>query len=159
MDEALLLQIVLVLHIGSAMLLAGNLITSAFWKVRADRSGNLEAIAMTSRAVLLADYAFTLPGLAVLLLSGIVMVGITSWSRFQETWLAVSLLLLILTALIWLLRLLPLELRMRRMSREAVDGGALDPAYARVSRQWAMFGGIATTIVIVILFLMVIRPA
>ncbi len=154
----MLLKIVLVLHIGSAILLAGNLITAAFWKIRADRSGNLEAIAMTSRAVLLADYAFTLPGLAMLLFSGIIMVGITGWSRFQETWLALSLVLLILTALIWLLRLLPLELRMRRMSQEAVNSGALDPGYARASRQWAIMGGIATTIVIFILFLMVIRP-
>lgn len=154
----MLLKIVLVVHIGSAMLLAGNLITAAFWKIRADRSGNLQSIAMTSRAVLLADYAFTLPGLVALLASGIIMVGITSWARFQEVWLGVSLVLLLVTALIWLVRLLPLQLRMRRLSQEAVETGTLDPAYTRASKQWAIMGGIATTIVIFILFLMVIRP-
>ena len=80
----MLLEILTAVHILSAVLFVGNIITAAFWKVRADRSGNLEAIAVTTRSLLQADYAFTWPGIGGLLITGIWMVGITGWERFQQ---------------------------------------------------------------------------
>jgi len=136
----------------------GNIITAAFWKVRADRSGSLEAIAATAKAISTADYAFTLPGLAGLLVTGILMVGMTGWQRFQEPWLGGSLVLLIITALIWLGLLLPLQRRMARLAQASVQQGTLDPAYTKASKQWAMYGGIATLLPVIILFLMVLKP-
>ena len=73
----------------------GYLITTAFWKVRADRSGNLENMAMTSRSVLFADYVYTGPGIATLLVTGILLAGLSGWERFQEPWLRISLMLLL----------------------------------------------------------------
>ena len=139
-----MLNILLALHILAAVIFMGNIITAAFWKVRADRSGSLESIAGTSRAVLLADYIFTGPGIVGLLVTGILMVGITGWDRFQEMWLGISLALLILTGIIWAGALIPLQLRMVRLSREGLASGSLDPAYRRTSRLWSMFGDVAT---------------
>ena len=153
-----MLQVVLAIHILAAVIFIGNIITSAFWKVRADRSGSLEAKAINSQAVLLADLIFTGPGILGLLVTGILMVGITGWARFEEVWLGLSLVLLLVTGIIWIVALVPLERRMVRMSRDALERGEEDPAYARVSRRWAMFGGIATLLPVVILFLMVLRP-
>src|SRR5918992_4066416 len=102
----MLLEVLLALHILSAIVFVGNIITAAFWKVRADRSGNLETIALTTRAVLIADRAFTGPGIVVLLGTGIAMVGLTGWERFQELWLGLSFVLLIVTAIIWLAALI-----------------------------------------------------
>ena len=153
-----MLRILLLLHILAAVIFMGNIITAAFWKVRADRSGSLETMALTSRAVLLADYIFTGPGIVALLVTGIWMVGLTGWGRFQEPWLGVSFVLLILTGVIWAGVLIPLQFRMVRLSRQALAAGALDPAYTRTGRLWAMFGGVATLIPVVILVLMVLRP-
>ena len=153
-----MLQILLAIHILSAILFVGNIITAAFWKVRADRSGNLEGMAVTTRSLLQADYAFTAPGISGLLITGIWMVGLTGWERFEETWLSLSLVLLVVTGLIWVALLLPLQFRMARLSRAAADRGAPDPDYARASRRWAMFGGIATLLPVIILFLMVLKP-
>jgi uncharacterized membrane protein len=154
----MLLQVLLAVHILSAIVFVGNIITAAFWKVRADRSGNLETIALTTRAVLIADRAFTGPGIVVLLGTGIAMVGLTDWERFQELWLGLSFVLLIVTAIIWLAALIPLQVRMARLARAGAASGALDPAYRRASRLWAIFGGIATLLPVVILFLMVLKP-
>ncbi len=60
--------------------LLGNLITREFWKVRADRSGNRENMAMTSRSVLFAVYVFTGPGIATLLVTGILLAGLSGWA-------------------------------------------------------------------------------
>ena len=153
-----MLQVLLALHILAAVVFVGNIITAAFWKVRADRSGNLETIALTTRSLLQADYFFTAPGIVVLLVTGIWMVGLSDWARFQEPWLGSSFVLLILTGIIWLAVLLPQQRRMVRLSREGADAGALSPEYRKASRLWAMFGGIATLLPVLILFLMVFKP-
>ena len=154
-----MLQILLVLHILAAVVFVGNIITAAFWKVRADRSGNLETIAITARSLLQADYVFTAPGIVVLLVTGIGMVGMSSsWARFQEPWLGISFGLLIITAIIWLAVLLPLQRSIVRLAQEGADAGTLGPEYHKASRIWSMFGGIATLLPILILFLMVYKP-
>ena len=153
-----MLQALLVLHILAAVIFVGNIITAAFWKTRADRSGNLETIAITSRSLLQADYVFTAPGIVVLLVTGIWMVGLSDWARFQEPWLGGSFVLLIITGIIWLAVLLPQQRRMVRLAQEGADAGALSPDYRRAGRIWSMFGGIATLLPILILFLMVIKP-
>ena len=153
-----MLQILLVVHIFAAILLVGHLITAAFWKVRADRSGDLEHIATAAQALVRADYTFTVPGIAGLLITGIWMGGLTGWERFQELWLAISFLLLIVIALLWLAVLLPQQRRMARLARESLTAGAPDPAYQRAGKLWSMVGGIVTLLAIVILFLMVLKP-
>lgn len=153
-----MLQALLALHILSAVIFMGNIITAAFWKLRADRSGSLEAKAVNSRSVLIADLVFTGPGILGLLVTGILMAGITGWARFQEPWLGLSLVLLLVTGIIWIVALVPLERRMVYLSRDSMARGVEDAAYARMSRRWAMFGGIATLLPVIILFLMVLKP-
>lgn len=152
------MQILLAIHILSAVVFAGNIITSAFWKVRADRSGSTEAMANASRSLLMADMVFTGPGLVGLLVTGIWMVQLTGWERFQEPWLGISLVLLVVTAIIWAGGLLPLEFRMVRLARLQSNNITSDPAYRRSSKIWSMMGGVATLIPLIILFLMVLKP-
>ena len=152
------MQILLTIHILAAVVFVGNIITSAFWKVRADKSGNLEHMAITSRSLQLADMAFTMPGIVGLLVTGIWMVGLTSWDRFQQPWLGGSLVLLVITAVIWAAGLAPLQARMTRLSREQAAAGQQNPDYRKASRLWSMMGGIATLLPVVILVLMVLKP-
>ena len=151
-------QILVAIHIISALLLIGNMITAAFWKMRADRSGNLDTIAITTQGLLNADYMFTLPGIVGLLATGIALVGLTDWARFEEAWLSISLILLIITGIIWTALLLPLQKRMVRLAQLGAARGTPDPGYWQASKKWAMFGGIATLLPVVILFLMVLKP-
>ena len=151
-------QVILAIHILSAVVLIGNLITSAFWKVRADKTSNLETIASTCQALLRADYMFTIPGIVVLWASGMLLVAFTGWQRFEQLWLGLSFVLLVLTTIIWVVAMLPLQRRMARLAQEGLSQGRLEQAYSRASRRWSMFGGIATLLVVIILFLMVLRP-
>jgi uncharacterized membrane protein len=154
-----MLKVLLAIHIFSAVIFVGNIITAAFWKARADGSGNPEAIALTAQALLRADYMFTLPGLIGLLATGIAMVGITDWARFQEPWLSISFIMLVITGIIWAAILLPLQRRMVRLAQRGAANRTPDPDYRQASRRWSMFGGIATLLPVVILVLMVLRPA
>ena len=129
-------RVILAVHILAAVVFVGNVITAAFWKVRADRSGNLESIASTCRAVLLADYVFTLPGIVALVVTGVLMVGMTGWARFQEPWLAVSLALVVLVGVLWVGVLLPLQLRMVRGPGERRPGPRLRPGQPPLGNLW-----------------------
>ena len=152
------MRILLAIHILAAVIFMGNIITAAFWKVRADKSGNLESMAITSRSLQLADFAFTMPGILALLVTGIWMVGITGWQRFQEPWLGISLVLLILTGTIWAAGMVPLQKRMTRLAGDQAAAGQADPVYRQASRTWAMMGGVATLLPVVILVLMSLKP-
>ena len=153
-----MLQILLVSHIFFAIWLMGHLITSAFWKKRADRSGNLDHIASTAQALVRADYTFTGPGIVGLLVTGIWLGGLTGWDRFQELWLSISLLLIIVIVILWLAVLMPQQRRMARLAQESIAGGSLQADYQRAGKIWSIAGGITTLIPIIILFLMVLKP-
>ena len=47
---------------------------------------------------------------------------------------------------------------MARLAAESGQRGSPDPAYRQASRRWAIFGGIATLLPVLILFLMVFKP-
>ena len=55
-------ELLLTLHIFFAIWLMSHLISSAFWKARADRSGNAETIATAAQALARSDLTFTGPG-------------------------------------------------------------------------------------------------
>ena len=151
-------NLLLTLHILSAVWLMGHQISSAFWKARADRSGNPEAIATTAQALVRSDFTFTLPGIVVLLVTGIWMAGLTGWDRFQELWLGTSFVLVIVMVILWLAVLLPQQRRMARFATETLEGIDQGDNYRKASKLWSMAGGIMTLIPVIVLFLMVFKP-
>lgn len=153
-----MLNLLLTLHILSAVWLMGHQISSAFWKARADRSGSPETIATTAQALVRSDFTFTLPGIVVLLGTGIWMAGLTGWERFQELWLGASFFLVIVMVIIWLAILLPQQRRMARFAAESLEGVDQGENYRRASKLWSMAGGIITLIPVIVLFLMVFKP-
>ncbi|MFB9324917.1 DUF2269 family protein [Paenibacillus aurantiacus] len=147
----------LTLHLIGVLLMVGNIITAAFWKVRADLTNNPSIIHQAVKNVMIADYAFTLPGLILIILSGAAMAGHSGISLLGLNWLTMSLLLFAITGVIWLAILIPLQLRMIRFSADSVVAGVISVEYRRASRQWAIFGVAATLLPLVILYLMVMK--
>lgn len=71
----------------------GNIVTAAFWKVRADLKGDPAEIYHTVKNVMLADAVFTLPGLLLIIVSGIVMAMQAGYGMSGMSWLTASLVL------------------------------------------------------------------
>ena len=153
-----MLNLLLALHILFAIWLMTNLIGAAFWKKRADQSGNPEQVASTAQALVRSDLIFSAPGIVGLLATGIWMVGLTSWRRFEEPWLGVSFVLTILMGILWLAILMPQQRRLARLAQQSLEGSPEDAAYRRASKIWSITGGIVTLIPVIVLFLMVFKP-
>lgn len=131
---------------------------TAFWKVLADRSGNLQMVHSAARKVLLADYFFTIPGLVLIILTGHYMAYHFGYSMGQLNWVSVLNGLFVLTGIIWLFILIPLQVKMIRYSKQSLQQGKILPVYLSVSKYWNFFGSIATLIPLIILFLMTVKP-
>ena len=145
----------LTLHLIGVVIFVGNIITAAFWKVRADLQKNPALIHSTVKNVMLADYVFTLPGLVLIIISGIVMAVRADLPLSGLNWLTLSLILFAITGVIWLAVLLPLQRGMIRHSASSIESGSISAAYRRASLAWAIFGTAATLLPIVILYLMI----
>jgi uncharacterized membrane protein len=147
----------LTLHLVGVVVFVGNIITAAFWKVRADLLKNPIIIHSTVKNVMLADYVFTLPGLVLIIVSGIVMAVQAKIPLMGMNWLTLSLILFAVTGVIWLAVLIPLQRGMIRHSAQCIESGKISKDYLQTSRYWAIFGIAATLLPIVILYLMITK--
>jgi len=153
-----MLLLLKLLHLLGVILFVGNILTAALWKTRADASGDLRAIAYAQRGVMFADYVFTLPGVALILITGFWMASVSGRNILQTGWLFTALILLIVTVLIWLFELFPGQRQLIRLADEAVRTGQLDPLFKGVTLRWTIFGILATLLPLVNVYLMVFKP-
>ncbi len=155
MDAYLLLKLV---HLVSSTLLFGTGLGTAFYMWRADRSGDVGAIALVSRNVVLADFWFTTPAVIVQPLSGIAMMRLTGLS-FVTPWIVASLVLFVLIGLCWL-PVVRIQMEVARIAADAArDKTALPARYRQLMRRWYALGWPAFLGVIAVFALMVFKPA
>jgi len=144
-------------HILGAILLFGTGLGTAFFMWRAARTGDVTAIAVTARAVVLADWLFTTPAVIAQPLTGAGLAYLLGYGM-TEGWILASLGLYLLAGACWL-PVVGLQLRMRREAEAARDAGQPLPAvWHRDMRIWFILGWPAFLAVIAILVLMVFRP-
>ncbi|MGY4111326.1 DUF2269 family protein [Aeribacillus pallidus] len=103
------MEFLLFMHIVGVVLFLGNIIITAFWKMRADQTGNRELIHSAAKNVMLADFVFTIPGLLLIITSGVWMAVRTGYLISGFNWLTLSLILFVLTGVLWAGVLLPLQ--------------------------------------------------
>src|SRR5215471_7149934 len=145
-------DIVKFLHILGAVVFLGNMIVTAMWKVRADRTGDLATIAFANRVGAATDRVFTIPGAGLIALTGYAMAFRRPWPLHGLPWLEWGQGLFWLTVLLYLVVLIPVQRRMIAAAIAATGARALSSDYGALSSRWAMWGGIATLLPLIILY-------
>jgi uncharacterized membrane protein len=146
------------LHILGVVLFLGNIVVTAFWKVLADRTRNPPVVAYAQRLVTITDVAFTATGVVLIVVSGQVMAREHGGVFSGPLWLTLGWSLFIASGVIWLAALIPIELMQERLARTFRDAAAIPERYWRLSRLWVLFGGVATVLPLLNLYLMVFKP-
>ena len=150
--------IVKTLHIISATLMVGTGFGTAFYLFFANRSGSVPAQAVVSRLVCRADWWFTTPAVIFQPLSGLWMMWYTgmSWSM---AWIVWAVVLYVLAGICWL-PVVALQLRMAKTAQAAAARGdtELPASYWRDARRWELLGYPAFCAMVVVYFLMVLKP-
>ncbi len=146
------------LHILSATLFFGTGLGSAFYLFCANRNGDVRAIAVVARYVVLADWLFTAPSVIFQPISGYYL-AVLAGVPLTTTWVWVSIALYVLAGICWL-PVVWLQIRMRDLAlqTDATDND-LPPLFWRYERIWTLLGIPAFTAVVTVFFLMVLKPA
>ena len=147
-------------HVLAVVLFIGNIVTGVFWHKHALRTNDARLIAHAMDGVLRSDRLFTLPGVLVIIASGVFAAMQAGFPLLSTGWILWSLVLFGISGIVFGARLTPLQRRMRDFARAGATSGVFDRvAYDRLSGQWDFWGAVATLAPIGALALMVLKPA
>lgn len=145
------------IHILSSTILFGTGIGSAFYLFMANRRKDLAGIYFATRHVVIADWLFTTPAVIIQLLTGIALMQSLGLS-FSEKWILWALILYFFAGACWL-PVVWMQIKMRDMAKAAIDTGTLLPScYWVFDRWWIILGSLAFPAVIIVFYLMVMKP-
>jgi uncharacterized membrane protein len=153
-----LYQLLVYAHILGVILLAGNITITAFWKVLADMSRDPRLIAYATRAVIIADWLFTVPGIVLTLGAGVAIALMGNWPLLEVSWLSWSVVWFVVAGILWLVFLIPLQIKQNRAAKLFAQTGDIPQSYWTHARLWITIGLIATVPLLIILYLMVVKP-
>lgn len=151
----------LTLHIFGAIIFIGNIIVTAVWMILAEQTRDARTIQFATRAINRADLFFTAPGVILVLLNGLALASMRwgGWGDFYDhSWITAALILFSLSGIIWVALLLPHQIKMERVTARNGDGRELPGDFYSLLHRWYLWGGIATILPLVSLFLMVNKP-
>lgn len=144
------------LHIFGVIIFLGNIIITGFWKFFADLSKNWRIIAFSQRLVTITDIYFTSLGVIIILLTGLLMAK--NYGQFWHVkWIAWGLSLFILSGIIWVSILIPVQIKLSRITRSH-SGPIIPKEYWYYETVWIIFGTIATILPLINLYWMVFKP-
>ena len=146
------------LHVIGACVLLGTGAGIAFFMLMAHRTRDAALIAHTAGVVVVADTLFTASAVLLQPVTGYLLARELGWP-LTHGWLAWSLGLYLFTGCCWL-PVIWMQWRMRDLARAAArDHLPLPPRYHALFRQWFLLGIPAFAAVLIILWLMLARPA
>jgi len=147
-------------HVLAVVAFIGNIATGVFWHRHAERTRDARIVAHAMAGVIRSDRLFTMPGVLVILASGILGAIRGGFPILGTGWILWSLVLFAVSGLVFMLRLAPLQRQMLKQAEAGAAAGRLDEAaYALLSRRWEIWGAVATLTPLGALALMVLKPA
>jgi uncharacterized membrane protein len=146
------------LHVFGAVLLLGNIIVTAWWKLMANRTRDPKIIAFAQRQVVLTDYVFTAVGVLIIISTGEYIAGRLMGNSWDITWIVNGRIFFIASGLIWITILIPVQFKQARLARTFSDDCVIPDQYWRLCNIWNFFGLIATILPFINLYWMVFKP-
>lgn len=144
-------------HVLSSTVLFGTGIGSAFYMFMANRRREIAGIYFATRHVVIADWAFTAPAVVIQLATGLWLMHQGGFA-LQDAWIMWALILYFFAGACWL-PVVWMQIRMRDMAKVALETGAELPArYWKYDRWWIALGSLAFPAVVIVFYLMVLKP-
>ncbi len=145
-------------HILSVVLFLGNIIVTGWWKLFADFTQHTQTVKFAQRQVTLTDYVFTFVGSTLIFISGVGMIHLQKLDFFHTTWLLWGTGFFLVSGVLWLLILIPLQIKLARLSHTLSPDMPIPEQYWALEKWWLIVGILATILPTITLFLMVLKP-
>lgn len=145
------------IHIISSTILFGTGIGIAFFMFRSKFTNSLVEKLYAARTTVLADYLFTFPAVITQVLTGAWLVNRSGYG-WMDSWLLTTYAIYVLAGLCWL-PVVWIQIQLRNILVSCVESNSPPPArYHKLFNVWFILGWPAFIGLIVIFFLMVIKP-
>jgi uncharacterized membrane protein len=141
------------IHVFAVIFFVGNIVIAVFWKNHGDRSGDSKIIAHTIRGIIRADKFFTMPAVAFLILAGFGAMGI-GYIPFETGWILWGFILIVISAAAFMAKVVPAQKKLLKIAETDPFDKQL---YDIVSKEWNLWGSIATLAPIIAVILMVLK--
>lgn len=152
-------QFLKLVHVAAVIMFLGNVITGLFWKAHADRTRDVRFIAHTMDGITRSDRWFTIPGVVVITVAGILAAIQAGLPILGTGWILWSLIAFAASGIAFVWKVAPLQkeiLGIARAGEESFDWAL----YRSKSLQWELWGLFAIVTPLIAMVLMVIkRPA
>jgi uncharacterized membrane protein len=148
----------LVLHVLGAVVALGFSLSYAFWVRRGEADG-VEGRAFALRTISWIDRHVTTPAFIAQLVTGLLLVAATDWDLLRQAWLELSLGIYVLLTVLAITVYGPSFRRQRRVAEAIASGEGDEADYGSASTKATTWGAIVTVLTLVILVLMVWKPA
>ena len=146
-------------HILAVVLFLGNIITGLFWHRHAQATRDPRLLAHAMDGIIRSDRLFTMPGVIVIIASGVFAAVQAGMPLLRTGWIAWTLILFGISGLIFMFRVAPLQRQLRSLAQAGMAGGFDYGGYHRLARRWDMWGAAALLTPAAGLVLMVLKPA
>ena len=146
------------LHIVGVVIFLGNIITGVFWKIHADRTGDLRARSQALDGLIKADRIFTSPAAVLILVTGVTLAMTMQLSILGTKWILWGLILFGLAGAMFGVFVAPLQKKLLANVRAGLSGTWNEAEYHALSTAWFRWGVAATVAPLAALFLMVFKP-
>ncbi len=144
------------IHILSAVVVLGTGSGIAFFMLMAYLSKNIQAIAVTAKHVVLADWLFTAPAVVIQFVSGLLLMKKLGYP-FSSTWFLTVMVLFLFVGFCWL-PVLIIQYRLKHYADKSLEKGELLPELPSLMHLWVALGVPAFLAMLVILWLMIFKP-
>lgn len=147
------------LHLAAVIAFLGNITTGLFWHAHAARTRDPRLLAHAVDGIIRSDRLFTIPGVVIIIVGGVATAIVGGYPILGTTWILWSLILFAVSGLVFVIRVAPLQVRLRALAQAGVAQGSFDWAgYQRLAHTWERWGAIALLTPVAALVLMVLKP-
>jgi uncharacterized membrane protein len=155
LENYLLLKFI---HLLGVVIFLGNIVVTGWWKFMADRTGDLKIIAFAQRQVTLTDFVFTAGGVVLVAIGGVGNAMLHHMDYLHIKWMAWGYWQFIASGVIWVVVLIPVQIRQAKMARTFANGQSIPTSYWILARVWYIFGTLATLLPASNIYWMVFKP-
>ena len=153
-------QILKLIHVAAVIIFLGNIITGLFWKAHADRTKDVRFIAHTMHGIIRSDRWFTIPGVIVITITGVLAAIQAGLPLLRTGWIFWSLVAFSVSGIVFAWRVAPLQKQILALTTSTTDSTFPWDRYRSKSLEWEIWGFVATVTPIIAVVLMVLkRPA
>lgn len=158
MSKTDVFRLVLFLHVLGAVIALGFSLSYGMWLARGESAG-AERRLFALQTISWIDRRLTTPAFVLQAITGVALVLLTDVERFRDAWLELAIGIYVVLTVLAITRYAPAHRRQTALAESLAAGAGDEAAYAAANANARRWGTVVTALTLVILFLMVWKPA